>query len=227
MPSEPARSLHLRGVRVATPERLRGPHCPIPERVRTALEDLGAEVIVLRPGMQLRGVRFDSLLYGQPPTREDYDDERDHRELAAVEFALKAHKPILGLCRGMQLLAIRLGCELAPLARPRLHGGAMTRSGPAPVLHDVVLAAGSRLASLVGTTLLTGCSSHHSWDISPRDMVDALIVGTSTDVAIEALEYVRRPAVGVMWHPEDSYNLSSQQAAVFRCLAPPERPRRV
>ncbi|MCD8083284.1 MAG: gamma-glutamyl-gamma-aminobutyrate hydrolase family protein [Clostridiales bacterium] len=162
--------------------------------------------------------------------------QRDALELSLLKLAMAAGKPILGICRGIQLLNIGLGGtiyqDIAREYRPEASGEAalLAHSQPfAPDLcsHYVTVAPGSLLARLsqckkLPPTASSSCdgklqklpvnSMHHQAVKKPgRGLV---VTGRSSDGLIEALELPDYPVffLGVQWHPE--YLLKQDQTSV-------------
>ena len=216
--------------RVGVPERLTGPLAPVPPNVRAAVERIGCELVVLRRHA-LKEPRFDALLLTGGPTpsrevqpalsdvdrtvgrRDITDYERDHRELAALDRSLTIGRPVLGICRGMQLLAIHAGGNLVPVLAENTHAGP---TGPVrrPTLHPVDLAPWSRLAKVTGTHHLARCSSHHRAGVELPEFATARAAGWAPDGTTEAIEFTTGCAVGVLWHPEDTPQYPEQNGVL-------------
>lgn len=147
------------------------------------------------------GDDFDTARLGLGPThpaakpvpglKQDFD-------LALARRALAAGLPTLGICYGMQLLALGTGGRLfqhLPDDRP----GHASHSGG--VRHAVRLAPASKLRALTGVARLEVISRHHQAvaTVGP----DWRVSGTDDEDLIEAIERVDHPfALGVQWHPE-------------------------
>ena len=120
---------------------------------------------------------------------------RDQAELALVRSFLAWKRPILGICRGLQVLNVALGGTLIqdlPPERTALH------QGGEDVFHPIRTAPGSLLAQCFGPELLVN-SAHHQG----VDLLGAQLNATAwaPDGTIEALEHTALPAVGVQFHP--------------------------
>lgn len=127
----------------------------------------------------------------------------DEFEIALVHETLAARKPLLGICRGLQIINVALGGTLIPdIGRPTIHKSEPDGDGWAD--HSVSLAVGSAIESIYGTRQITVRSAHHQ-------AVDALAEGlvtvaTAPDGLIEAAEHPEHPTMlAVQWHPEDLY----------------------
>jgi putative glutamine amidotransferase len=151
--------------------------------------------------------------YGQRPHERttSWRDDRDAWELALLDAADEAELPLLGVCRGMQVMAVHAG-------------GALDQHVPDLVSHDehnpgadafgetsVSLAPGSRLASLLGTSLTVHCHHHQSVRTHPGFTAAA----RAQDGLLEAMEATGdRLCVAVQWHPEMAADAGLFQALV-------------
>ncbi len=138
------------------------------------------------------------------PTRElgPTEPELDLFELALARRAVRRGMPVLGVCRGAQVLNVALGGTLHQHL-PDLSQEIEHRQDVAGrrTTHDVTLAADSRLAKLVGRAELDVNSFHHQ---APATLGPGLrVVGKAGDGTVEALESDGKGFVfGVQWHAE-------------------------
>ncbi len=147
----------------------------------------------------------DPLLYGQKEQRAlcSIDDVRDAVELAAIRTAVESGMPILGICRGLQIMNVALGGTLiADL--PSSGYDAHHRLTGEDRVHDVRIEAGSLLQHITGEAQGWVNSAHHQGVdiVAPR--LD--VVARSADGLPEALEW-KSPAdkpflLCLHWHPE-------------------------
>lgn len=157
------------------------------------------------------------------------DRERDESELALAHLALDRDLPVLGICRGMELLVVACGGTLVPHLPDEYGTKVNHRLNPSPGLlypsqHYVRITPGSRLAGIVGNAELAVVSWHHQAvrTIPPGWRVVAHSV---EDNAIEAVEHQHCGfAIAVQWHPELSPGDTSHQR-IFQSLVAAARQR--
>jgi putative glutamine amidotransferase len=132
--------------------------------------------------------------------------ERDATELPLTRWAIEDGKPLLGICRGIQVLNVALGGTLYQDIQAQVPGAGRhdwhrgyPRNHPA---HVVEIPAQARLAHLLGTTSLPVNSLHHQ---AVKDVAPGLTpAGRAPDGIVEAVEAEDHPfAIGVQWHPEE------------------------
>jgi putative glutamine amidotransferase len=148
------------------------------------------------------GADVDPATYGaqpQPETGRTWP-ERDRFEVALTNRALDREIPVLGACRGMEIMNVALGGRLVQhLDETDRHRHTPGAFGD----HEVRLQAGSLAARAAGAERLVVKSHHHQGvDTLGRGLI---ATGWSVgDEVIEAIELPDRPfALGVLWHPEE------------------------
>jgi putative glutamine amidotransferase len=153
--------------------------------------------------------------------------ERDEFEIALAREALaRAELPVLGICRGMQVLNVALGGDLE-LHLPDVRGEVVAHRAPPrePTFHDVRLEPGSPLAEIFGDLEFSACSWHHQ---EVRRLGPGLRpVAFAPDGVIEGVVYEAAPfALGVQWHPEMQVEDDPRQRRIFDALVARARERR-
>lgn len=190
--------------------------------VRT-LQQAGAMALLIPPDDELAAApdeilqRLDALMlagggdidpshYGAPPDPQlnGVAPPRDRLELALTRRAVELDMPVLGICRGMQLINVALGGTLhqhlpdvVGHGEHRRHLGSFVGSE-----HVVELEPGSLAEQVAGERVHTGCSHHHQ---GVDRLGEGLVVSgrSALDGLVEALEAPEREWVlGVQWHPE-------------------------
>lgn len=152
------------------------------------------------------GVDVDPATYGEQPhaTTDAPCPERDHFEIALAAAAIGRDLPLLGICRGMQILNVARGGTLHQDI-PELHGHGEHRrvlGSFTGAEHDVDLIPGSAAAAAAGETTHRTYSHHHQGVAALGD--GFVVSGTSSyDPVPEAIEMPGCTfVVGVQWHPE-------------------------
>ncbi|MEU4561711.1 gamma-glutamyl-gamma-aminobutyrate hydrolase family protein [Actinoplanes sp. NPDC023936] len=164
-------------------------------------DDRDAGVLRALDGLVLAGgPDVDPALYGaacEPLT--EVRPGRDAGELVLLRAALDADLPILGVCRGMQLLTVAAGGSLHQHL-PDVLGHERHRPGPGVYgEHEAAFAPGSRIASLMGEDRTIHCF-HHQGVADPGTLT---VTGWADDGLPESVEHPdRRFVLGVQWHPE-------------------------
>jgi putative glutamine amidotransferase len=152
------------------------------------------------------GNDIDPSFYGAQPHPETRDlvPERDRAEIALTRRAIERDLPVLGICRGMQLLNVALGGTLNQHLPDEVghHEHRPTPGSLDEADHDVRLSPGSLAALAAGEELHQTKSHHHQGVAAVGDGL--VITGNATiDDLPEAIEApLRRFVLGVQWHPE-------------------------
>jgi putative glutamine amidotransferase len=181
-------------------------------------DDTDADVLDVLDGLVLAGgADLGPELYGAD--REPLTDprpDRDAGEITLLRAALDRGLPVLGVCRGMQLLAAACGGRLHQHL-PDVVGHEKHRSAPGVYgVHPVRFAAGSRIAELMGSDIEVN-SYHHQGVADPGSLT---VTGWADDGVAEALEDpARRFLLGVQWHPE-----AARDIRLFAALVEAARP---
>jgi putative glutamine amidotransferase len=147
--------------------------------------------------------------------------ELDEVELTLARWAVDDEKPLLAICRGIQVLNVALGGTLYQDIAAQIPGGeehVKHRRGPRDFLaHPAAITPSSRLAGLLGATSLPVNSLHHQ---AVKDVAPGLaVVARAPDSLIEAAEVSEHPfAIGVQWHPEELVDRDPRSQKLFDAL---------
>jgi putative glutamine amidotransferase len=189
----------------------------------TAVQRAGGMAVMIPPDHQLErdpgevldlldalilagGADVDPASYGaqRHPMTTDTVPERDRTELALTRAAVQRDMPVLGICRGMQLLNVAFGGTLKQHL-PEEYGHEDHRRFPGTfdgADHDVRLIAGSVAAAAAGEEL-HATKSHHHQGVDEIGAGLAVTGVSMLDELPEAIEHTsRRFVLGVQWHPE-------------------------
>ena len=156
-------------------------------------------------GLIITGGRdVDPAAYGHDPhpRTDEPDRHRDAWEFALIDGALRRRMPVLGICRGAQVLNVALGGTLHQHL-PDILGHARHQQGNAVFSTSTVRTVeGSKLAALIGETSDAQCYHHQAID----RLGDGLVVSArDDDGVIEAVEMPGHDFVlAVQWHPEET-----------------------
>jgi putative glutamine amidotransferase len=170
------------------------------------LEDPG-EALDMLDGMVLAGgADIDPNSYGEQAHPETLDTvpERDRFEITLVRAAIERDLPVLGICRGMQLINVALGGTLLQHLPERFgHHEHLRVPGTFDGAdHDVELVEGT-LAALAAGETHHATKSHHHQGIDRLGDGLRISGSSSMDGLPEAIEMpARRFVLGVQWHPE-------------------------
>jgi putative glutamine amidotransferase len=185
----------------AVPERISIRHAPSGQPLDALIIGGGSDI-----GPEHYGGDLDAKVKADP--------ERDRLEIEWIGRALEDGIPLLGICRGAQLINVVLGGTLHQDIRP-LRQQTYNRPGLLPT-KQVRVAPESVLAGICGKVRLRVNSLHHQAIKDPGR--DLKVVGWDLDEITQAVESAEgRTIIGVQWHPEYLLYLPSQ-LALFRWL---------
>lgn len=170
------------------------------------------------------GVDVDPAEYGEErhPHLGAVDAPRDRTELLLARWALEADLPVLGICRGIQLLNVAAGGTLyqhipAQVPQAGRHNYHLQESAWETPTHEVRIEPESRLAGMVGAEQLRTNSFHHQSlkDVAPGFQATAW----APDGVVEAIEQPAKPfVVAVQWHPEGMFRTDTYARRIFEAF---------
>lgn len=176
--------------------------------------------LILSGGPDIRPSRYgDQEVH---PSVYGVDDLRDAFELALTAGAIRRGLPLLGICRGCQVLNVALGGTLIQDIPDQYdtdigHRQSDQQIPDAEPSHDVAVEPGSLLETVYGATRLQTNSFHHQ---AIRDIAPGLrLAGRAPDGIIEAVWQPEAPWVlGVQWHPEMMFLAHPEHLRPFQAL---------
>ena len=163
------------------------------------------------------GGDLDPACYGRQLHATNYgmNRQRDANELALVRRALETERPMLAICRGIQVLNVALGGTLIQHIPETVGEKVVHRLPPRkPTPHAVTIRPESQLAEILGCTECTAISWHHQ---AIGELGRGLrVAATAADGVVEAVEMPKRPElIAVQWHPELSAAEDPVQQRLF------------
>lgn len=142
---------------------------------------------------------------GNHPKVSGVELDRDHLEIYLLQKLLAEGKPVLGICRGLQLINVALGGSLYADIADQVPGSAKHDYYPGwerdYLAHPVQVESGTHLAEILGEKVIRVNSFHHQ---AVEQLGSGLIpTAFAPDGVIEGIEIVDYPfALAVQWHPE-------------------------
>ena len=163
------------------------------------------------------GNDVDPAIYGGDVSASpNVDPRRDEFELSVLDVASERELPVLGICRGSQLMNVHAGgslhADLQPLRRHTSNRGTLL-----PRKH-VTIKAGSSLAKLLGNEKSRVNSLHHQ--SVQQTGTGFAVVATDRDNIVQGIESLAEPLrIGVQWHPEYMPQRSDQRQLFERFVS--------
>ena len=166
--------------------------------------------------------------YGQEPTRPlgEVFPERDKYEYELFKLAQEKNIPVLGICRGLQIMNTYAGGTLHQdlcfinSDKPILKH--WQGNHPSQETHLVSVEEGSKLSSIFGEQSFLVNSFHHQ--VLDKVAEGYKVVAKASDVVVEAIEKVDANfVVGVQWHPEMMHKTNEKMAKLFATLVEKSR----
>lgn len=168
------------------------------------------------------GVDIHPHRYGQEihPGCGEIDEDRDATELALAALARQSQIPVLGICRGIQLINVAWGGTLIqdiPMQRPGSEDHRASVPEPPRIAHTLTISQDSRLAQYLGTTAIPANTLHHQAVDSPAP--GFAVTAWAADGTVEAIELPgERLLLGVQCHPEHLYRQDDRWLGLFGAL---------
>ncbi len=160
--------------------------------------------IVLTGGADIQPHRYGA----EPDGHGEYEEVRDEFEFSLLGAAVARNIPVLGICRGIQLLNVYAGGTL----RQHVPSHARYDLAPHVRVHRIAVRPGTLLSEIYGQEHIEVNSLHHQAidTVGPSMVISA----RAEDGTIEAIELDDHSAIGVQWHPE----MHNQHELIFDWL---------
>ncbi|MBF4634397.1 gamma-glutamyl-gamma-aminobutyrate hydrolase family protein [Agreia pratensis] len=156
------------------------------------------------------------------PFESQHFETADEGQVSLVHRALRRGTPLLGICRGLQIINVALGGTiLQDLGTQTIHKNLGAPIRDIMAAHTVALDSSSRLSADLGVSEILVQSAHHQ---AVARLGEGLVaVGTAPDGVVEAVEHAEAPITGVQFHPEDPGSPAGQLSALVARLSVRER----
>ncbi len=181
-----------------------------PEDAKQVISEIDG--LVLSGGNDISPVVYGQLFNG---TKEDETViERDLYEISLCKEALRQKKPILGVCRGAQLLNVVLGGTLTQDISADTLINHIQEGKPTEASHQASIIPNSQLAHILNQNTVAVNSYHHQaiQKVGKKAVVNCV----SEDGVVEGIEYTGHSfALGVQWHPEIMASKEEAMASLF------------
>ncbi len=176
-------------------------------------KQLAGEILDSCDGLMLSGgTDVDPEIFGEVPHTAlgRVDGPRDPFEITLAREAVRRDLPVLGICRGLQVLNVAMGGTLIQDIPSDVPGAVTHEAGEnrVEIAHEVEIETGSKLAQLLSTTRVGVNSFHHQ---AAKRIGEGLVVSATSprDGIVEGLEMPGRTfVVAVQWHPENFWKTS-------------------
>ena len=152
------------------------------------------------------------------PFESQHFETADEGQISLVHRAIRRGTPLLGVCRGLQIINVALGGGIVQdLGTETIHKNLGAPIRDIMAAHTVALGETSRLARELGVSELVVQSAHHQ---AVGRLGDGLVaVGWAPDGVVEAVEHVDAAITGVQFHPEDPGAPAGQLAELVARLS--------
>lgn len=182
-------------------------------------EEIVKKQIQLIDGLILSGgADVNPVLYNEEPSTdiEYYHPDIDKFDLIAIDIAIELNKPILGICRGTQILNVSQGGSLyqdtSHIEGNYIKHNQSTKSYQGS--HTITINSESKISKVLGTDLLVNSYHHQSVKNVGKNLIP---VAYSKDGVVEAIEMKNKKfIVGVQWHPELMVDHNEKMSNLFK-----------
>ncbi|ALO03741.1 gamma-glutamyl-gamma-aminobutyrate hydrolase family protein [Lactiplantibacillus paraplantarum] len=181
------------------------------ENINTLLDHLDGVIFTGGPDLDPSFMHCDPI-----PELGVTNRNRDVFEIALVHAAVAKHIPILGICRGAQIINVALGGTVYQDLKSQFPQNIIKHHQLAPgnqPTHFVSVKHDSQLFKAVGDDVFVNSRHHQAIKDVPQKL---RIVACASDGVIEAIENADTSVQAVQWHPENMWQYDSRQLAIFK-----------
>lgn len=173
------------------------------------------------------GVDVAPSVYQDGPSKKPLNGSRDSFEFPLLQQALDMNMPVLGICRGMQVINVALGGSL--IQNLPAHKASGKKGHGKSAFHRIWVSPGSKLARTVGSGGTVKVNSRHHQGLREAQKAPSVLASAySEDFLIEAIESLNHKwVIGVQWHPERREEVPPQFIRLFEGLVAHAKTKRV
>jgi putative glutamine amidotransferase len=164
------------------------------------------------------GIDVDPVFYGEQPAAAlgAVNRDLDLFQMAVLNAAMSLGKPVLGICRGTQLVNVALGGSLVQDIPTQLGPSALVHMQETfhfGVDHPALIEPGSRLCELFGPRVMVNSRHHQCIKVPGKDLI---VTARAPDGVVEGLQHKTLPLDLVQWHPEVLLQESNEMLCLFK-----------
>jgi putative glutamine amidotransferase len=162
------------------------------------------QALLLTGGVDIDPIFYNPTIKEYPLQPTHFNKERDSFEMELLKDALAIGLPVLGICRGLQLINVALGgtliLDIETIGKPNHR-----KMEGIDKVHELLIEANSQLAGITHCSKGIINSAHHQSVLATADQLK--VSGYSRDGIIESMEWKdqslhKSPLICVQWHPE-------------------------
>jgi putative glutamine amidotransferase len=164
------------------------------------------------------GVDVAPSVYQNGSSKKALSGSRDSFEFPLLQQALDMNMPVLGICRGMQVINVALGGSL--IQDLHTHKASGKKGHGKSAFHRIWVSPGSKLARILGSGGTVKVNSRHDQGLREAQKAPSVLASAySEDFLIEAIESLSHKwVIGVQWHPERREEVPPQFIRLFKGL---------
>ncbi|MEH7393226.1 type 1 glutamine amidotransferase [Bacillus sp. JJ1503] len=188
---------HLNIIPLIVPNKL--------ERLNDFLNSFDIQGIILSGGNDISPV----LYGGNPSISKNVSFERDKTEIGLINYGIEQNIPILGVCRGMQMLNVFFGGKIEQDLKS-IGENHIIQSHPISMVNNIF--------NEWNECYECNVNSYHNQGILIENLGEDLEVLYKTNILVEALYHKKLPIIGIQWHPEREKTITKLDKYIFDYL---------
>ena len=175
------------------------------------------DALVLSGGVDIHPSCYKNQNLDYPNVPDSFNLKRDELEISLFNKSLQSDLPVLGICRGMQLINVALG---GSMKQDLGELNSIHKAEGSDKVHDIIIKEDSLLYDIVNEKELPANSAHHQ---SPEKIASDLYVNCYSIEGIpEGLEWKKSSGkpfmLGIQWHPERMYKIGLEDSPLSKLI---------